>query len=341
MIRSVVFSLSIALGFCLGGCDTPAKEAPPAGQPEVRHGASDPAGETKKALYIEVCAANSHSYWYDHKVGLEKIGERLGVDTEFVGPPEYDMDAMITAFEQAIAKRPNGILVVGFEPCLNAVVDKAMASGIPVVTVDADLPDSQRIAFVGTGNHQAGFRQGELLAGYLGGKGKVAVTTMPDASNLQERLQGFKDAVAKYPEMEVVHVIDTQGDQIAATQACIAVLQKYPDLAGIAATEAVGGGAAATAVREAGMAGRIKIVAMDRGNEILEAIEDGIIEASIVQQTMLMPIYGLRILHDMDSLAAQITTNDKEAGVRAVPPFIDSGTVIVDKSNCRYFVRSR
>ena len=266
-------------------------------------------------------------------------GEQLGVKTEFVGPADYDMDAMITAFEQAIARQPKGIMVVGFEPCLNAVVEKSTEAGIPVVTLDADLPDSRRIAFVGTGNYQAGFRQGKLLAAYLGEKGKVAATTMPDASNLQERLQGFKDAIAEYPEMEVVQVINTQGDQITATQGCIAMLQKVPDLGGIAATEAVGGGAAATAVRESGKKGDVKIVAMDRGNEILEAIQEGLIEATVVQQTMLMPIYELRILHDRENQEIPISTNNEEAGVNAAPPFIDTGTVIVDKSNCEYFYR--
>ena len=52
------------------------------------------------------------------------------------------MAAMVTALEQAIAKQPQGLLVVGFEPSLNAIVDKAVDAGIPVVTVDADLPGS-------------------------------------------------------------------------------------------------------------------------------------------------------------------------------------------------------
>ncbi len=70
-------------------------------------------------LYIEVSALGNLDYFYDHKLGLEIVGKELGVRTEYIGPAEYDMNAMVAAFEQAIAKKPNGIVVVGFEPSLN------------------------------------------------------------------------------------------------------------------------------------------------------------------------------------------------------------------------------
>ena len=118
-------------------------------------------------------ALGSLDYFYDHQMGMKLAGEVLGVKTEYVGPPDYDMAAMITMFEQAIARKPNGIVVVGFEPSLSAIVDKAVAAGIPVVTVDADLPGSRRVAFVGTGNFQAGYKGGKKLSELLAGKGQV------------------------------------------------------------------------------------------------------------------------------------------------------------------------
>ena len=129
-------------------------------------------------LYVEVSAIGGHDYFYDHKLGMKLVGEALGVRTDYVGPAEYDMTAMITAMEQVLAK-PNlkGLVVVGFENVLVPVVNKAVDMGIPVVTVDADLPTSKRIAFVGTGNFQAGFQGGKQLAALLGGKGKVALLT--------------------------------------------------------------------------------------------------------------------------------------------------------------------
>lgn len=295
--------------------------------------------DTSQQLYIEVSALGSLDYFYDHKLGMELAGKALGVKTEYVGPPDYDMAAMVTVFEQAIAKKPNGIVVVGFEPSLNAIVDKAAKAGIPVVTVDADLPGSKRVAFVGTGNFQAGLQGGKKLAELIGGRGSVALMTKPGQSNLEERIAGYKRALADCPEVKVEQVVDTQSDPNVAAQAAAALLQKYPDLAGIACVEAAGGTGAATAVREAKKAGKVKIVSMDRGNDVLQLIKDGVISATVVQQTALMPFYATQILYNLSNHPAPVTSDNAKAGVSGAPAVVDTGVIIVDRGNYRYFMR--
>ena len=298
------------------------------------------AKNVKDQLYIEVSALGNLDYFYDHKMGLQKVGEDLGVKTEYVGPAEYDMNAMIASFDQAIAKKPNGIVVVGFESSLNPEVKKAQDAGIPVVTVDADLPDSGRVAFVGTGNVNAGRMGGEKLASLIGGKGKVAIMTKPGQSNLEERVQGYKEALAKFPNIQLVQIVDTKSDPVVAAQAAATLLQKYPDLAGIACVEAAGGSGAATAVKEAKKQGKVKIVAMDRGNDVIQAIEDGVISASVAQQTALMPYYAVQILYNLANSKVDITSDNKAAGVQGIPSTVDTGVIIVDSSNAKYFMRS-
>jgi ribose transport system substrate-binding protein len=263
----------------------------------------------------------------------------MGVKTEYVGPAEYDMSAMITAFEQAIARKPAGIIVVGFESSLNAIVDKAVDAGIPVVTVDADLPGSKRIAFVGTGNFQAGYEGGKKLSELIGGKGKVALMTKPGQSNLEERIAGYKKAFAENPGVSLVQVADTQSDPSVAAQAAASLLQKYPDLAGIGCVEAAGGSGAATAVNEAGKKGTVKIVSMDRGNEVLDAIKEGVISASVAQQTALMPFYALQILYNLKNNPVPISNDNASAHVTGVPAVVDTGVIVIDQSNYQNFVR--
>jgi ribose transport system substrate-binding protein len=293
----------------------------------------------KDQLYIEVSALGNIDYFYDHKMGMQKVGEELGVKTEYVGPAEYDMSAMVTAFEQAIAKKPQGIVVVGFEDSLNAIIKKALDEGIPVVTVDADLPDSGRLAFVGTGNVAAGRTGAEKLAQEIGGKGKIALMTKPGQSNLEERIAGYKEALTKYPDIEIVQIADTQSDPVVAAQAAATLLQKFPDLAGIACVEAAGGSGAATAVKEAGLQGKVKIISMDRGNEVIAAIEEGTITASVAQQTALMPYYAVQILYNLVNSDVAITTDNAAAGVAGIPNVVDTGSIIVDASNAKYFTR--
>lgn len=291
-------------------------------------------------LYVEVSALGNLDYFYDHKLGMELAGEAFGVRTEYVGPAEYDMPAMITAFEQAMAKKGiKGIVVVGFEPALVPIINKAVESGIPVVTVDADLPDSKRVAFVGTGNYKAGYEGGTKLAELIGGKGKVAIMTKVGQSNLEERVSGYKDALSKYKDISIVQIVDTQSDAIIAAQVATAALRKNPDLAGIGCVEAAGGVGAATAVKESGQTGKVKIVSMDRGNEVLYLIGEGVISATVAQRTAIMPYYAVQILYDLNNRKVPITIDNRKAKVLPSPSYVDTGVILVDKTNYKYFLR--
>ncbi len=290
-------------------------------------------------LYIQVSALGSLEYFYDHKLGMKKAGELLGVKTEYKGPSDLDISAMVATLELAIARKPGGIVVVGFDDALVPIVNKAVDAGIPVVTVDADLPKSKRIAFVGTGNFNAGFQGGKKLAELIGGKGKVALLTKTGQSNLNERVRGYKAALAEHEGIEIVSVSNTESDPAKAAQVAKSLLQQHPDLAGLACVEAAGGAGAATAVREANKVGKVKIVAMDRGNAVLRQIEQGVIQATVAQQTALMPVYATMILYQLNHLDVAITSDNAAAGITGVPKSIDTGVVIVDKSNYKYFLR--
>lgn len=290
-------------------------------------------------LYICVAMLANVDYFYDHKMGMQKVGEELGVRTEYMGPADFDLDGMIVAFEQAIAKKPNGIVVIGFDDSLTPIIKKAVDAGIPVVTSDADLPDSERLAFVGSGNVNIGKIGGETLAELIDGHGKVAILTRPGQTNFEERLQGYEEALSQYPDIEIVQIVNTQQDRVIAASGAATLLQKYPDLAAIACLDSTGGSGAATAVKEAGLQGTVKIVAMDRDSDVLEMIEDGLITATVVQQTALMPYYATQILYNLNNSNVAITSDNAAAGVSGIPSYVDTGVLIVDSDNVKYFKR--
>jgi len=107
--------------------------------------------------YIYVSCMGNLEFFSAHKFGWKWGGERLGVKTTYVGPAEYDLNAMVAAFDQAIAKQPKGIVVFAVEAVLIPSINKAVAAGIPVVTILGDLPKSNRLAFVGSHQYTLGF----------------------------------------------------------------------------------------------------------------------------------------------------------------------------------------
>jgi ribose transport system substrate-binding protein len=329
--------LVILAAFGLASCRS--TERPP---DAARHSAPAATGDQQRAdtsseLYVEVCALTQLPYFIDHRLGMEAAGRELGVKAEFVGPADYDMSAMIATLEQTLARKPAGLLVVGFDAALKPAIDRAVESGVPVVTLDSDVPGSKRLCFIGTGNYQAGVAGAKALAEAVGDKGAVAILTKTGQPNLEERVRGYKEELARHPGIRIVGIGNTNSDPTAAASAAAAFLQRQPDLAGIGCVEAAGGIGAGTAVREAKRAGTVKIIAMDRDNGTLDMIRSGLIHASIAQKTALMSYLGAKLLYGLKHGAVKITTDDAKAGVTPLPASIDTGILIITKANATTF----
>ena len=291
-------------------------------------------GET----YVEVLALTTLPYFIDHRLGLEFAGEELGVETKFVGPVEYDMTAMINTMEQVVAEEPAGMLIIGFDPALKPAIDNAIAAGIPVVTLDAEVYGSDRMTFLGTGNYNAGRVGGALLAELIGGEGKVAILTKAGQSNLEERIQGYQDEFAEnWPDVELVQIINDDSDSAKAAEGLKAVLAREPDLKGVGCVEAAGGVGAATAIKELGLVGEFKIVSMDRDDGTLKFIEEGVIDASVAQKTALMTYLGTKLLYYLNHAPVPIVPDNVAAGIIPMPEAVDTGVIVIDKDNAGFF----
>jgi ribose transport system substrate-binding protein len=295
-------------------------------------------GPEPDETYVEVLALINLPYFIDHRLGLEFAGEELGVKTKFVGPVEYDMTAMVNTLEQVIAEKPAGILVVGFDPVLKPAIDKAVDAGIPVVTLDAEVYDSKRLTFLGTGNYNAGKVGGKLLCDAVGGEGQVAILTKVGQSNLEERIQGYKDYMAEECSgVEIVQIINDDSDSAKAAEGLKATLQRYPDLKGAGCVEAAGGVGAATASNELGIQDTFKIISMDRDDGTLKFIEDGVITASVAQKTALMSYLGTKLMYYLNHAPVPVVPDNKAANIIPMPESVDTGVIVINQDNAKYF----
>lgn len=296
--------------------------------PATPASAADPEEE-----YIYVSCMGNLEFFNAHKFGWKWAGEQVGVKTTYVGPAEYDLSAMVAAFDQAIAKKPAGITVFAVEPVLTPSINKAAEAGIPVVTILGDLPESKRIAFVGSFQHDLGYVGGKNLAEALGGKGKVAFLSIPGVQMFDDREKGFRDAFAAYPDIEVVQVGDTKADTVTAINTAKSIMQRFPDLAAFACTDSTGGIGSATAVEEAGKVGQVKIVSMDRNSDVLEKIKKGIITGTVVQNDAAMAYWSLLVLYNYNHFQPPLTIDNKAAGAFAGPNNVFMQVNYADASN--------
>ncbi len=202
-IGSILVFLVLAaliLASCAQATPAPTK-APAAQQPT----AQQPAASGEK-FYVFLPKGLDNPYWDECRKGMEAEMAKLGVKAEFLGPAVSDATKQVEIFESVIARKPAAIAVSPNDPStVTASIKKAMDQGIPVITWDADAPDSARILYIGTDNVAAGRTAGEEMAKAIGMKGKIAIIDGAlTALNAQQRVQGFKEAIAKYPDIQIV-----------------------------------------------------------------------------------------------------------------------------------------
>jgi ribose transport system substrate-binding protein len=337
IIRVLGVTLAVAmLAACApAAAPAPAAEAPAAAAPAAAEPAVAPASDE---LYIYVSAMGNLEYFNAHKYGWKWAGEALGVKAEYVGPAEIDANAEAAALDQAIARKPAGIAVLAWDPVLQPGIDKAIDAGIPVVTICADQSNSKRLAFIGSSQQQLGYMGGMGVAEAIGGKGQVAILSLPGTQIFDEREQGFRDAFAQFPDIEVVQVGDTKADIAIAVSAAKDILQKYPDLAAFVGTDSTAGMGAATAVKEAGLVGKVATVAMDRNSDVLQAIADGVLTASVAQDDAAMAFWGLQVLYNFNHNQAPLTVDNIAANANTGPFNVYMNANYIDKSNLQYYL---
>ena len=282
-------------------------------------------------------------YWQTAHAGFNQAVLELKVRSEFLGPVTFDPKAQQQAFESALQQKPSGILISVADPKLmKEDIDKAIAAGIPVVTIDSDAPDSKRLFFIGTNNYQAGLTGGRRLAKELNGKGNVVVFTMPEQANLQDRLRGYREALDSTPQIKIVRVVDIKGDPRIAFDTATAIIGKERDkVDAFVCLEAQAGKEVATVLSNNGIKNKV-VMAMDTDPETLEWIQKGAIAATISQKPYTMAYVGVMMLDDLYHHKPRNLQSDwANDSFAPIPSFVDTGSSLVDKSNVEAFLQTK
>src|SRR6266436_635013 len=288
--------------------------------------------------YVFVATNINLPYWREAEAGFLDAAKTLGVKAELIGPTNYDPNGEIGMFRKVVEQQPAGICVSAARPeVFQAEIDKAVAQGIPVICVDADVPNSKRAAYIGTDNFKAGKESLKRMAALVTGKGSIVVITIPGQHNLDDRVAGVADGLKNYPALKLTKILDDKGDARNAFDQVSELIQKKEKMDGIICLEATGGSGAADALHRFSMEGKLPIVAFDNDPETLDWIERGAITATITQKPYVMSYYGLKFLDDLHHNAVHQFKDWRTALATPLPTFVDTGTVVVDKNNLKLY----
>jgi ribose transport system substrate-binding protein len=295
----------------------------------------------KKEVFYLISVNSSMSYWQTLASGFNKAAADYKVTARVVGTENYDPQGELAELQKAVAAKPAGILIQASDAgVLKPGIDAAIAAGIPVITVDSDADNSRRMYFIGTNNLEAGRIGGRHLAQKLGGKGNVVFYSFLGQPNIDDRLQGFKDALSAYPGIKIAEVVDVKADRNAAfdrTQQFMA-LSGPQKIDAFVSLEATSGKVVADAVKRANGNDRL-VMAWDISQDTLDEIKSGSIEATIAQKPFTMGYVGLKALDEVfHNPPAQLGHDHTADSFSHYPEFVDTGTSLVDKSNVDAYI---
>ncbi|CAH2394829.1 ABC transporter substrate-binding protein [Mesorhizobium ventifaucium] len=193
------------------------------------------------------------------------------------------------AIENYITQKVDGIILVaidvnGVKPAITA----AKAAGIPVIAIDAQIPDGDNVAFIGVDNAKAGEDIGKFYADYvkseMGGTAKIGIVGALNSFIQNQRLDGFKKAVTDSGlAVTFLDTVDGQNVQETAMSASENLMTANPDMTTLYATGEPALLGAVSAVTSQGRTGDVKVFGWDLTKQVIQGIDDGWVVA-VVQQ---------------------------------------------------------
>ena len=272
-----------------------------------RGGATKSDGSSKPR--VAFVTNNPHEFWTIAQRGTEKAAREFDVTVEFQRPQRGSTAEQRAIIEDLLAKGVQGIAISPKDAVNQAPFLNEVAGRVPLVTQDSDLPaGSARLCYIGTENYTAGQAAGKLVRECLpeGGKLVIYVGTM-DAQNAKDRWQGLLDELAgernaagpHYGKYELLATMTDDGEQDKCKSNVEDTLVKYgrePEKLCLVGLWAYNPPAMLSAVKGAGLEGKVKLVAFDENEETLQGVKEGDIYGTIVQQPFEFGYQAVRIL---------------------------------------------
>lgn len=250
-----------------------------------RDQAATPDGEEPLDVVL-IQGVRGDEFYVTMDCGAREAARELGVNLSVQGPESFDPTLQTPIVNAVVAEGPDAILIAPTDrtamiPPLQAAQD----AGITVVLVDTIVDDPNiGVSRIATDNVEGGRVAGDALAELIGEEGKVMViTTDPGVSTVEERQQGFEEAIAAYGDIQYLGTEYSHNEPETAAQIVTSTLAAEPDLAGVFATNLFSAEGTATGLREAGLLGEVKIVGFDASPGQVEQVREGLVQALVAQ----------------------------------------------------------
>lgn len=226
-----------------------------------------------------------NSFFDDVKSGLceaEKNFADYGIQLQLTEIKGYDTQKLLYALEHLPAQTKSVIVTPLESPEISEKIRELTAQGIRVVTLSSDVPDAEKLAYVGCDYLKSGKIAGRLVGLLSGGRARLCIVTGSTLhTGHRMRVEGVRSVVREYPGISIARVVENNDDNATAYAAMQTVLAENQEIDFVCITA---GGVTGTlqAIRESGRA--IRVCSFDDTPTTRAAIKNGEILATVCQQ---------------------------------------------------------
>jgi len=282
----------------------------------------------KEAKKLGLAVANLQADFFNQiKQSVEAEGKAKGIKVITVDA-QGNSSTQVSQIEDLITRQIDVLIYIPAGATAAGVpVKAAKAAGIPVIAVDRNAPDAPGDTFIASDSVAGAKTLAEYVGKLTDGKGRIAILqgqlgTTPE----NDRAKGFEEGLKAFPDLKVVAQQPAEWAQDKGFAVAQDLLQRDPNITvffGRADAMALG---AAQAVKVGNLDHKVVVVGFDGDVAGLKAVESGVLNATMTQQTQKM------------GRLAVASAIDLKAG-KAVPKEQLLPTVLTTKENVAPFLQ--
>ena len=272
-----------------------------------------------------VAKSTETEFWLSVFAGAEAAATEYNIRLDITGPEtEEDYEAQNRMIAEAVSAGADALVFSAIDYENNAsAIDAAAEAGVKVVAIDSSVASGMVSTYIGTDNHAAGRMAAQAALDGVEGQLMVGLVNYDISSaNGQERELGARELLGESGRAEVVAVINTLAEAGQAQKDAEAMLREHPEINVLIAFNEPTSVGAAYAVDSLDLSESVFLVGFDSNVATVDGLQDGCVDALIVQNPYAMGYLGVESAYKLLS-----------DGGEELETVVDTSTQIVDREN--------
>lgn len=285
MIKHVKRLLPAALALLLAGC-----AAIPQDTPTSRY---------KVAL---IAKSTGLEFWNAVFTGAQAAATEYNIELTVTAPDdEEDFEGQNTLIENAVEEGAKAIIFSAIDYEANAAaIDAAAQAGVLIINIDSQVNSDHVSAYIGVDNYGAGRMAAQSALDGVSGQLRVGLVNYEvNGANGRDRAAGACDAFQESGRAEVIATVQTHPNSEDARRDVLEMLRDHPEINVLVALNEPIGVGTARAVHQMQRADDLWLVAFDSNGETVDALQNGAVDALIVQNSYSMGYFGVQSAYKM------------------------------------------